>query len=142
MEELFLKRLETHETVYNLYMGRNEFPLSYEKCDVFDYESKIIDCNNSQQFFSNGEKIYGMISRQNIDEIELKAIDKTAINENSIIFQFKKNNEMKLKSFYEYIIPEYPVKRTNFTDFTYSEISFYSEDNFKDCHFSNLYLKN
>ena len=141
-EDLFLKRLENHETIYHLYMGRNEFPLSYEKCNVFDYESKIIDSENSQQFFDNVEKIYGFIERENILDVELKAIDNTALNENTIIFQFKKNNEMKLKSFYEYIIPEYPIKRTNFTDFTYSEISFYAEDNFKDCYFSKLSIKN
>ncbi|MBE6140121.1 MAG: CRISPR-associated protein Cas5 [Firmicutes bacterium] len=141
-EDLFLKRLENHETIYYLYMGRNEFPLSYEKCNVFDYESKIIDSGNSQQFFDNGEKIYGFIDRENISEVELKAIDKNALNDDTIIFQFKKNNEMKLKSFYEYIIPEYPIKRSNFTDFAYSEISFYTEDNFKDCYFSRLYLKN
>lgn len=50
-------------------------------------------------------------------------------------------NDIYLKSFYEYVIREYPIKRTNFVDFTYSDISFYSADNLKDCYFSNLILK-
>lgn len=141
-EELFLKRINDHETVYHLYMGRNEFPLSYKVCKIFDYESKILNSQNCESFFENDEKIYGLINRENINDIELKAIDKTDLNENVIIFQFKKNNEMKLKSFYEYVIPEYPIKRTNFTNFVYSEVSFYSEDDFKSCFFSKLSIKN
>lgn len=141
-EELFLNRTKDHETIYHVYMGRNEFPLSYKLCNVFDYESEIITSENCENFFGNDEKIYGLINREKINEVELKAIDKTDLNENSIIFQFKKNNEMKLKSFYEYILPEYPIKRTNFTDFVYSEVSFYSEKDFKDCYFSKLSIKN
>ena len=43
---MFLDRITNHQTIYNLYMGRNEFPLSYNLCNIFDYESIFLNKNN------------------------------------------------------------------------------------------------
>lgn len=139
-EKLFINRIKNNETVFSLYMGRNEFPLSFKLCKIFDYESIILDKNNIDDFFSNKEKIYGSLNRTLIKGSELTSVSNT-LSDEGLIFNFNKNAEKKLKSFYEYVIREYPIKRTNFTEFTYSDISFYSAKNLKDCYFSKLALK-
>ena len=55
--------------------------------------------------------------------------------------RISRNRTILLDSFYEYIITDYPVKRTNFTDFVYSPISFYSAKNMEDCYFDNITFK-
>ena len=138
-EKLFLDRIKNHQTIYNLYMGRNEFPLSYKLCNIFNYDSVFLNKNNIDEFFKNDNvKIYGSLNRKFIKDTELKSID--SMDGDGLIFNMDKN-DICLKSFYEYVIREYPIKRTNFVDFTYSDISFYSADNLKDCYFSNLILK-
>lgn len=139
-EDLFINRIKNHETIFSLYMGRNEFPLSFELCDVFEYESIILNLNNLEEFFSNDEKIYGSLNRSIVKDTQLVSISKTS-NENNLIFSFSKNSEKILKSFYEYVIREYPIKRYNFTDFIYGDISFYAADNMKDCYFSKIIFK-
>lgn len=139
-EEMFLDRITNHQTIYNLYMGRNEFPLSYNLCNIFDYESIFLNKNNIHEFFEeNDVKIYGSLNRKFIKDTELKSVGNNETE--GLIFDFSKNNESYLKSFYEYIIREYPVERTNFIDFKYSDISFYAANDLKDCFFSNLTLK-
>lgn len=138
-EKLFIKRISCHETIFSLYMGRNEFPLSFKLCDIFDYEFIKLN-NNSQDFFSYNEKIFGSLNRKFVKDTELTAISNT-LSDEGLIFNFNKNAEKKLKSFYEYIIREYPIKRTKFTEFIYSDISFYTTNNLRDCFFSNLVLK-
>lgn len=138
-ECLFLDRIKNHQTVYNLYMGKNEFPLSYKFCNVFNYDSIFLNKNNIDEFFRNGDvKIYGSLNRKFIKDVKLKSFDST--EDEGLIFNFG-NNEAYLKSFYEYIIREYPIKRTNFVDFTFSDISFYSADDLRECYFSKLILK-
>lgn len=139
-EKVFIDRIMNNETIFSLYMGRNEFPLSYRVCNIFDYESKKLNENNVDDFFSNNEKIFGSLNRKFIKDTELTSISNT-LSEEGLIFNFNKNAEKKLKSFYEYIIREYPIKRTKFTEFIYSDISFYAADNLKDCYFSRLILK-
>ena len=99
----------------------------------------FLNKNNIDEFFKNDNvKIYGSLNRKFIKDTELKSID--SMDGDGLIFNMDKN-DICLKSFYEYVIREYPIKRTNFVDFTYSDISFYSADNLKDCYFSNLILK-
>lgn len=139
-EELFLDRIKNHKTIYNLYMGRNEFPLSYKLRNIFNYESIFLNKDNIYDFFKKDNmKIYGSLNRKFIKGTELKSVDNNEIE--GLIFDVNKKNEHHLKSFYEYIIKEYPIKRTNFIDFKYSDLSFYSANNLKDCFFSNLILK-
>ena len=140
-EKLFIDRIKRHETIFNLYMGRNEFILSYKLCQIFDYESLFLDKNNINEFFNNGsEKIFGSLNRKYIEYTELISVNNFDDINGTLLFKFN-NSEKKLKSYYEYIIREYPIKRTNFTDFVYSDISFYSAENLKDCYFSKLTLK-
>lgn len=140
MEELFINRIKNHETIFYLYMGRNEFPLSFNLCKIFDYESIILNLDNIDEFFSNDEKIFGSLNRSLIKDTQLVSISKIS-DENNLIFNFSKNSEKILKSFYEYVIKEYPIKRYNFTDFLYKEVSFYTAENIKDCYFSKLIFK-
>ena len=140
-EKLFIDRIKRHETIFNLYMGRNEFILSYKLCQIFDYESLCLDKNNINEFFNNGsEKIFGSLNRKYIEYTELISVNNFDDINGTLLFKFN-NSKKKLKSYYEYIIREYPIKRTNFTDFVYSDISFYSAENLKDCYFSKLTLK-
>lgn len=141
-EEMFIDRISKHETIFDLYMGRNEFPLSYNLCSIFDYESIILKKENLDDFFSNDNvKIFGSLNRKFIDRTELISTISDNWDDDELIFQFNRSYEKKLKSFYEYIIKEYPIRRKNFTDFTYSDISFYSEYNFKECYFSRFTFK-
>lgn len=140
-EKIFMDKIKNHETIFNLYMGRNEFVLSYKLCNIFKYESVNLKKDNINDFFKdNTEKVFGSLNRELIKDTELVSTINSTINENKLLFNFN-NSEKKLKSFYEYIIKEYPIKRTNFTDFKYSVISFYSANNLKDCYFSKLIFK-
>lgn len=139
-ESLFLDRIKNHQTVYNLYMGKNEFPLSYKLCNVFNYDSIFLNKNNIDEFFRHGDvKIYGSLNREFIKDTKLKSFDST--EDEGLIFNFTDNKNFYLKSFYEYVIREYPIKRSNFVDFTFSDISFYSANDLRECYFSKLVLK-
>ena len=134
----FLKRLQANETVYNLYMGRNEFFMNYELINHFNNpETKILTTENVNNFFesSDEQKIYGTIDKRIIENATLSEITE------GVIFGRINNSLKKLKSFYEYVIRDYPIKRYNFTDFKYAPISFYSMNKNDECFFSNLNLK-
>lgn len=132
-----LKRLQLNETVYNLYMGRNEFLMNYELINHFNnLETKILTPENSNKFFRSSEKhkIYGTIDKRIIESATLSEITE------GLIFGRITPSLKNLKSFYEYIIRDYPIERHNFTDFKYAPVSFYSMNKNDDCFFSDLNL--
>ena len=133
-EELFLKRLKQHETIYNLYMGKNEFLLNYEVKRVFESEKFDLNNGNSYEFFQNNE-VHGSLNRQNIKKAILKS--EKANMKRSL---FSKRTS-KLDSFYEYLITDYPICRKNFVDFNYSPVSFYTLSKDENCFFSSIELK-
>ncbi|MDO5851593.1 MAG: CRISPR-associated protein Cas5 [Methanobacteriaceae archaeon] len=135
-EKEFLKKIKNNETVYSLYMGRNEFPLNYKYENDFPNYEIILTEENSEKFFKDEPQIYGSLNHKNVYETELNC--KTSVK---IIFYENYEDVFALESFYEYIIKDFPIKRENFTDFTYSPISFYSMHNNKDdCYFSYIKL--
>ncbi len=132
-----LEKLKVNETVYNLYMGRNEFFMNYELINHFNNpETKILTQENDNNFFksSDEQKIYGTIDKRIIENATLSEITE------GVIFGRIDNSLKKLRSFYEYVIRDYPVERHNFTDFKYAPVSFYSMNKNDDCFFSNLNL--
>ena len=134
-ENLFLDRIKNQQSVYNLYMGKNEFLLNVELKNVFDYESFVVNNSNKNEFFSKN-KIYGSLNRKNIKSTILKSEKEKAKRT-----LFSRASTSKLESYYEYFIRDYPIKRENFVDFTYSPISFYTYPKEGDCYFSDLELK-
>lgn len=134
-ESLFLDRIKNKRSVFNLYMGKNEFLLNYELKNVFDYESKILNNSNKTEFFAEN-KVYGSLNRRNIKDTILISEKKTT--KKSL---FSRGSSTQLESFYEYFIHDYPIKRENFVDFTFSPISFYAYPKDGDCYFSDLELK-
>lgn len=134
-ENLFLDRIKNQQSVYNLYMGKNEFLLNVELKNVFDYESFVVNNSNKNEFFSKN-KIYGSLNRKNIKSTILKSEKEKAKRT-----LFSRASTSKLESYYEYFIRDYPIKRENFVDFTYSPISFYAYPKEGDCYFSDLELK-
>lgn len=148
-EELFVERIKNQETIFNLYMGRNEFPLNYEFVNQFSYDSVILTKENRNDFFKKPIKIHGSLNRLAVKNVTLFSEKKSDLDEDvkstlesiGIIFSNNDGETSKLKSYYEYLIKDYPVKRENFTDFKYSPISFYASDDFDSCYFSNLILK-
>ncbi len=134
-ESLFLNRIKKQSSVFTLYMGKNEFLLNYKFKDVYDYESIHLSNLNKKEFFSKN-KIYGSLNRKNIKDTILKSEKKNA--KRSL---FSRGSSSKLESYYEYFIHDYPIKRENFVDFTYSPISFYAYPKEGDCYFSDLELK-
>ena len=141
VEETFIERIKSHQTVFSPYMGKNEFVLSYELCDIFDYESARVDSKNIGEFSKDGMKIYGTLNREVIEKTESGSGYENKLLENSLIFDFNKKGEKTLASSFEYIIPEYPVKRSNFTEFKFCEISFLAGKEFKENYFSKIYFK-
>ena len=141
-EEIFIERVKNHQTIYNLYMGRNEFVLSYEFYNIFDYDVTVITKDNAEEFFSNNNmKIFGTLNRSLIKDTKLKSIYKNNVMENSPIFSMNNQGGVNLSHSFEYIVPEYPIKRSNFTEFSYSEISFFACEEFKKYYFSQIQLK-
>lgn len=134
----FLKSLHANETVYNLYMGRNEFFMNYEFINHFDNaETNILTVENQEKFFKDSEKqkIYGTLDNRIVKDTTL-----SESSERTIFGRLAKNMK-KLASFYEYVIRDYPIKRYNFINFKYVPVSFYSMNKNDDCFFSNLVLK-
>lgn len=134
-ESLFLDRIKNNRSVFNLYMGKNEFLLNYEFMNVYDYESKMLNNSNKTEFFAEN-KVFGSLNRKNIKDTIL--ISERKSTKRSL---FSRGSSTQLESFYEYFIHDYPIKRENFVDFTYSPISFYAAPEEGDCYFSNLELK-
>jgi CRISPR-associated protein Cas5h len=138
-EKVFIERIKNKTTIYTLYMGRNEFPLNYELKNIFPYESKIITQENINDFFKDKVEIHGSLNRTLINKTNLVTNKK---NSKQIILSFnKKNKERNLQSYFEYIIKDYPVKRENFSDFTFSTISFYGLQPEGECYFDKFELK-
>ncbi len=133
-EDLFLDRIKNKRSVFNLYMGKNEFLLNYEFQNVYDYESIMLNNSNKTEFFAEN-KVYGSLNRKNVKDTIL--ISKKISTRRSL---FSRGSSTQLESFYEYFIHDYPIKRENFVDFTYSPISFYAHHKDEDCYFSNLEL--
>ncbi|WP_297897373.1 CRISPR-associated protein Cas5 [Methanobrevibacter sp.] len=130
-EKDFLTKIKTNKTVYNLYMGRNEFFLNYEfKEFLQSVDSKSINSN-----YRHNEKIYGIIDNSKIKNIDLNSQTTT-----TRIFRKIKEDITKLASHYEYVIKDYPVRRYEFVNFEYLPISFYAAEN-DDTYFTNLILK-
>ncbi len=120
-EKAFLKSIKNKESVYNLYMGRNHFPLNYEFLKYYEScDTKEI----KKRFDSNGdERLYGTLNRRIIEKPRLTTHEqkKTTIYTNNMKEQIK-----KIATEYDYLIKDYPVRRRNFTDFEYLPVSFFS----------------
>lgn len=135
-ELLFEEYLKVNKSFFNLYMGRNEFLLnikfcnSYENVDCFELNNE-----NSYDFFKDSNEIHGSLNRQNVMKASLS---KTVKSSRSL---FSVANSFDLESYYEYLITDYPVKREQFVQFTYSPISFYSSSEEENCYFSDIQLK-
>lgn len=128
-ETIFIDNLKSHTTVYNLYMGRNEFPLTYEFIRTFENESKTFTYEDNSEL--EDLEIYGFIKRSQVDDLMINAVDNP-------LFKYSKDS----KPFFEYLVKDYPIKRKNFTEFDYEFISFYpdlSED--MSSYFSEVELK-
>ncbi|MEN4006636.1 MAG: CRISPR-associated protein Cas5 [Methanobacterium sp.] len=137
-EKIFLERIIANETVYNLYMGRNEFFMNYEFKNYFEgLKHHILNKNNENDFFKSNEdqKIYGTLDKRKIENTELYS----EITERTILGTLRQDIK-KLASYYEYIIRDYPVKRYDFTNFSYAPVSFYSMNKNDNAYFSKLSL--
>jgi len=135
-EKVFIDNLENYSTVYNLYMGRNEFPVNYEfKNYLENVNTFILNQDNTSKFFEAKPHIYGVLNRKIVDNPQLST------NLETVVFGRLKNQIKRLASHFEYIIKEYPVKRYNFTSFEYIPLSFYSMNEDFDCYFNNFELK-
>ena len=138
-EKLFLNRVKNNKSFFNLYMGRNEFLLNFEFKNVLNCDKFILNNSNSEEFFnSNKNKIYGSLNRKNVKSTKLK---QTLKNSNRTLVS-RRRRTFNLESYYEYIINQFPIKRTNFTDFKFSPISFYAYSEDDDCFFANVEFKN
>ena len=125
-ESEFIKKLKTHSTIYNLYMGRNEYPLNYEYLRSFNRIDKTFTDDDEIEEL----KVIGTIKRSKFEEVSINKIDKFS------------SKIIGSKPFFEYLIHDYPIERYNFTSFKYEFISFYPELNDKSSsYFNNLELK-
>ena len=71
-KNIFLERIKSQQSVFNLYMGKNEFMLNYNFINVYEYKTFKLDNSNKNSFFSSGNKIYGSLNRKNIKNAILK----------------------------------------------------------------------
>ncbi|PKL66471.1 MAG: CRISPR-associated protein Cas5 [Methanobacteriales archaeon HGW-Methanobacteriales-1] len=135
-EKVFLNNIKSHSTVYNLYMGRNEFPVNYDfKNYLKDTNSIFLNQKNINDFFKEKPRIYGILNRNIVENPQLST------NIEIEVFKRFKNQIKRLASHFEYSIKEYPVRRYDFTSFEYIPLSFYSMDGSTDCYFSKFGLK-
>lgn len=119
-KEEFMRSIQKKETIYNLYMGRNNFPLNYEVLGHY----KSCEMREIREMFeaAENERVYGTLNREIIKEAKITTYEeKKEIYSNNIKRQIK-----KFATEYDYFIRDYPVKRTNFTDFEYIPVSFFS----------------
>lgn len=139
-EKVFLDRIKYNKSFFNLYMGRNEFLLNFEFKDFLKCEKFTLNNYNSNEFFNiKKNRIYGSLNRKNVKLTKLKEEN---INTNRTLFSRRKKRIFKLESYYEYIVNQYPIKRTNFTNFEFSPISFYADSQENVCFFSEILFKN
>ena len=125
-ESDFIEKIKNHSTIYNLYMGRNEFPLNYEYIRSFNRN----DTTFTDEDDIESLKVIGLIKRSKFEEVSIHKIDNFA------------SNIIGSKPFFEYLINDYPIKRYNFTKFSYEFISFYPElNNELNSYFNKLELK-
>jgi CRISPR-associated protein Cas5h len=137
-EKIFLERIRANETVYNLYMGRNEFFMNYEFKNYFEGLKPYMLYDNDEDDFFGGkkdQKIYGTLDKRKISNAKLFS----EITETTILGTLKQDIK-KLASYYEYVIRDYPVKRYNFVNFNYIPVSFYSMHKNDIAYFSKLSL--
>lgn len=146
VEECFLNRIKNNQTIFNLYMGRNEFPLNLKFVREINAEKHVFSTDNSDELKSI--KVYGSLNRSSIKSLNLyyenndSKVESNALSLiSSLLISNSDDGVRHLKSFHEFTIKDYPIKRENFTDFSYSPISFYSSKKFGECFFSNLILK-
>ncbi|OWT33623.1 CRISPR-associated protein Cas5 [Methanobrevibacter sp. 87.7] len=135
-KSIFLDRIKSQKSFFNLYMGKNEFLLNYKFINVSNCEIFKLDNSNKNNFFDCGNGIYGTLNRKNVIHADLKS---EKVNSRKLLFS--SGNSRKLESFYEYFIHDYPIRRENFVDFKFSPISFYAMNNNEKCYFSNIILK-
>ena len=145
-ENSFLNKIKNNQTVFNLYMGRNEFPLNLEFIREIDAKSYVFNEDNYDDL--KDIKIYGSLNRSSIKSLSLYYNEKSSEGDSEVLelispllISNSDDGIRRLKSFHEYTIKDYPIKRENFTDFSYSPISFYSSKEFGECFFSNIKLK-
>ena len=137
-EKDFINKLKKHETVYNLYMGRNEFPISYEFISEYPIESKEYTCDDSNKL--RNLKVIGILKRSKIDNLKIETTNEDD-DEEFDFFNFS-DNTVTLNNNMEYLLREYPIKRSNFTNFSYEFISYYQDTEDLSSYFCNIELKN
>lgn len=135
-EELFIKRIKNNKSVFNLYMGRNEFLLNFELKDIIESESFELTNSNKIEFFNSKNELHGSLNRKDVSSTVLKS-EKSNVKRSLL----SANKTTKLENFFEYLISDYPIKREHFVDFTYSPISFYATGRNEKCYFSDITLK-
>lgn len=134
-EKWFNKRIKNNQSVYNLYMGKNEFLLNFKYCGCYknvDYFS--LSNINRNAFFKSSNEIHGSLNRINIHKSVLSKKTNSPVN------LFSVDNSYNLESYYEYLITDYPIKREEFVEFIYEPISFYSRKKNEKCFFSDIEL--
>lgn len=138
-EKAFLNSIKNYSTVYNLYMGRNEFPVNYEFKNYWENtNSVLLSSENLNEFFNEKQRIYGILNRNVVFNPKLE----TKMEKKLSLFRKRTKEEIRsLASHFEYLIKEYPVKRYNFTQFDFIPLSFYSMDEKRDCYFNEFDLR-
>ena len=139
-EKIFINRIKNSETIYSLYMGKNEFPLSFDLCKIHERCNilRLNKTNCADLFEENNIKIVGLLNRELIKDTKMKKITS---NSNEIVKIIFGEDESDFSSYYEYIIRQYPIKRENFINFSYCDISFFSSNEFGDCYISEFFFK-
>ncbi|MCL2116056.1 MAG: CRISPR-associated protein Cas5 [Methanobrevibacter sp.] len=135
-ESVFVNRIIKNETIYNLYMGRNEFFLNYKYTNSFEQNSLIINNFDVENFFDDENKVYGTLNRDLVKNTSISFEEKDSSSQD--IFNGLSGS---LASYYEYVIKNYPIKRTNFTNFEYIPVSFYAMNKDEDYFFDSIDLK-
>lgn len=138
-EKAFLDSIKTYSTVYNLYMGRNEFPVNYEFKNYWEnVDSVLLNPENLNEFFNEKQRVYGVLNRNLVFNPKLE----TKVEKKVSLFKTRTKEEIRtLANHFEYLIKEYPVKRYNFTQFDYVPLSFYSMNEKRDCYFNKFDLR-
>lgn len=131
IEEVFINRLKNYESIFNLYMGKNEFFLNYELCNIIKYDSIFLNKNNISEY--EDLRIFGFLSKEFINDVKINKVFQN--QEFSFIFG---SDITRLPPYYTYILKQYPIKRTNFSDFKYTDIYFFTSKKFKDCYFTKI----
>ena len=119
-------------------MGRNEFPISYEFISEYPIESKEYTCDDSNEL--RNLKVIGILKRSKIDNLKIETTNEDD-DEEFDFFNFS-DNTVTLNNNMEYLLREYPIKRSNFTNFSYEFISYYQDTEDLSSYFCNIELKN